>query len=94
VPDAEARHGAAPAPSPTTSGPTPRPALDITTASAASAFSAGRYPEALAAYRTLAATKPATEAYAVIARILERKLQARCDKPITAGAIPCTPLGD
>jgi hypothetical protein len=85
---------AARTPYPTPSQATLTADPNITPATAASAFSAGHYADALAAYRMLAATRRTTEAYGIIARILERKLQARCDKPIAAGAIPCAPLGD
>jgi hypothetical protein len=86
---------------PPTRSPAPIPALSLIPALAPSSASApvprtaatllasARYPEALALYRTLAQANPTDRAYALIAEILERRLQRDCEQRAERGEQPC-----
>jgi hypothetical protein len=63
-------------------GPTPdRRAADLVIA--------GRYGDAISAYRALQAAHPERREYAAMVRILERRMQ-RCQGGVSADGRPCT----
>jgi hypothetical protein len=66
------------------------PAAAATEADAANLLAAGRQREALALYDELARARPDRPAFAAIARILQRRLAARCDHAQPGGS-PCPP---
>jgi hypothetical protein len=88
---AVAKAGAA---APTVNDVRPATPSNVTTERATAALAEGRYADALGAYRSLARRQPQRDAYAVIARILERRLQARCQRRTEAGGIPCSSPSD
>ncbi|MFI5307132.1 MAG: hypothetical protein ACHQ53_07265 [Polyangiales bacterium] len=74
--------------------PPPPTPTSATPTDGVAALAEGRYADALSVYRALAIKQPERDAYTVVARVLERKLQARCEKHTEAGAIPCSSPSD
>lgn len=80
----------APVPAPIAQPPAPADGRPPSPHAAAQALAAGRFRDALAAYRGLARAVPSQRAYAHVARVLERRLAQHCGHRAGTGDGSCT----